>query len=63
MNKFLAAGLVSLLTIFSNNALAFGPSVSAPIALWPKGAPDEKALLVKSMTPPKPIANWWLGSG
>jgi hypothetical protein len=42
MKIALATGLASLLTIVSTNAVASGPSVSGPILLWPKGAPDEK---------------------
>ena len=38
----IAAGLVSLLTLFGNCALAFSTSVSDPIPLWPKGVPDDK---------------------
>ncbi|MGA2245343.1 MAG: alpha/beta hydrolase [Verrucomicrobiota bacterium] len=54
MRKFLAAGLVSLLTIVSNQALAFGPSVSGPIPLWPKGVPDEKSSMGEEHDTTKP---------
>jgi acetyl esterase/lipase len=54
MNRFHAAGLVLLLAIFSNNALAFGPSVSDPIPLWPKGAPDEKGKVGEEHDTTKP---------
>ncbi len=42
MNKTLASCFVSVLMAFGGGALALGASVSEPIPLWPKGAPDEK---------------------
>jgi len=54
MNKFLGAGLISLLTVFGNNALAFGPSISDPIQLWPKSAPDEKGVVGEEHDTTKP---------
>jgi acetyl esterase/lipase len=42
MNKTLASRFVWLLMLFGAGSLARGGSVSEPIPLWPKGAPDEK---------------------
>ncbi|MGO9201938.1 MAG: alpha/beta hydrolase [Limisphaerales bacterium] len=42
MNKTLASRFVWLLMAFGAGSLARGGSVSEPIPLWPKGAPDEK---------------------
>src|SRR5580658_6883899 len=42
MNKTLAACFVFLLMAFGAGSPTFGASVSDPIPLWPKGAPDEK---------------------
>jgi acetyl esterase/lipase len=42
MNKILTSCFVLLLTVFGAGSLASGASVSDPIPLWPKGAPDEK---------------------
>ncbi len=54
MNKLLAAGLVSLLTFFSHHALGLGPSVSDPLPLWPKGAPDETGQIGEEHDTTKP---------
>ncbi|MGO8676203.1 MAG: alpha/beta hydrolase [Limisphaerales bacterium] len=42
MNKILVSCLVWLLTAVGAGSLGFGATVSEPIPLWPKGAPDEK---------------------
>ncbi len=42
MNKNLAACGVLLLMVFGDGSFAFGATVSDPIPLWSKGAPDEK---------------------
>jgi acetyl esterase/lipase len=42
MNKILVSCLVWLLTAIGAGSLGFGATVSEPIPLWPKGAPDEK---------------------
>jgi len=42
MNKILVSCLVWLLTAIGAGSLGFGGTVSEPIPLWPKGAPDEK---------------------
>jgi acetyl esterase/lipase len=42
MNKTLASSFVWLLAAFGAGSVALGGSVSEPIPLWPKGAPDEK---------------------
>jgi len=47
MNKTLASCFVFLVMAFGAGSLAFGATVSEPIPLWPKGAPDEKGEIGK----------------
>jgi acetyl esterase/lipase len=42
MNKNLTSCFIFFLMTFGTGSLALGGSVSDPISLWPKGAPDEK---------------------
>jgi acetyl esterase/lipase len=42
MNKTLVSCFVWLVTVFGAGSVGFGATVSEPIPLWPKGAPDEK---------------------
>lgn len=54
MNQLLTASLVALMTFFGLPALALGASVSDPLPLWPKGAPDETGSIGQEHDTTKP---------